>query len=61
MLVGLDHDIFPCTSIIQYEIVDSPPPRKVPRVIIVDTPGFDNLNEDDDKIVGRLADWLASS
>jgi len=58
MLVG--HDIFPCTSTLEYAIIDNPPPWKGRRVIIVDTPGFDAY-EDDVEILRRIAVWLASS
>ena len=50
-----------CTSKLQYEIVDNPPPRKGHRVIIVDTPGFKGTYEDDVEILQRIAVWLASS
>jgi hypothetical protein len=54
------HDLTSCTSTLQYAIVD-PSPRKGHRVIIVDTPGFDNTYEDDEEILRRIAVWLASS
>ena len=61
MLVG--HDISSCTSTLQYAIVDNPSTRKLEgrRVIIVDTPGFDDTYEDDVEILRRIAVWLASS
>ena len=59
------HDISSCTSALRYAIVDNnqlsthkPEGR---RVIIVDTPGFDDTYEDDVKILRRIAVWLASS
>ena len=55
------HDILSCTSSLQYAIVDDPPPRKGHRVIIVDTPGFDDTYVDDVEILRRIAVWLASS
>ena len=55
------HDISSHTSTLQYEIVDDPPPRKGHRVIIVDTPGFDNTYVEDAEILRRIAVWLASS
>ena len=60
MLVG--HNISPgCTSTIQYAIVDNdPPPREGRRVIIVDTPGFNDYNEDN-RILQSIATWLKSS
>jgi len=59
MLVG--HDISSCTSTLQYAIVDNPPPCEGHRVIIVDTPGFDDTYEEDVEILRRIAVWLASS
>jgi len=31
------------------------------RLVIVDTPGLDDTNEDDSVITSRIVDWLASS
>ena len=62
MLVG--HGIFSCTSTLQYAIIDNidnPPPCRGHRVIIVDTPGFDDTYVDDVEILRRIAVWLASS
>ena len=61
MTVG--HDLSSCTSTLQYAIVDNPSTRKFEgrRVIIVDTPGFDDTYEDGVEILRRIADWLASS
>ena len=57
------HDISSCTSTLQYAIVDNPSTRILEgrRVIIVDTPGFDDAYEDDVQILRRIAVWLASS
>ena len=57
------HDLSSCTSTLQYAIVDNPSTRKFEgrRVIIVDTPGFDDTYEDGVEILRRIADWLASS
>ena len=60
MRVG--HDISSCTSTIQYAVVDSPSLLiNGHRVIIVDTPSFDDTYEDDVEILRRIAVWLASS
>ena len=59
MLVG--HDISSCTSKVQYAVIDNPPPLEGHRVIIVDTPSFDDTYEDDVEILRRIAVWLASS
>ena len=57
------HDISSCTSALQYAFVDNPSTRKLGnrRVIIVDTPGFDDTYQDDVEILRRIAVWLASS
>ena len=57
------HDISSCTSALQYAIVDNLSTHKLEgrRVIIVDTPGFDDTYEDDVEILRRIAVWLASS
>ena len=61
MTVG--HDLSSYTSTLQYAIVDNPSTRKFEgrRVIIIDTPGFDDTYEDSVEILRRIADWLASS
>ena len=61
MTVG--HDIWSCTSDIQYAILDNPSTRKLKghRVIIVDTPSFDNTYVEDVEILRRIAVWLAST
>ena len=59
MLVG--HGVFSCTSELQYAIFDNPSPCKGRRVIIVDTPGFDDTYVDDVEILRRITVWLASS
>ena len=61
--MGVGHDISSFTSTLQYAIVDNPSTRKLEgrRVIIVDTPGFDDTYEDDVEILRRIAVWLASS
>ena len=57
------HDLSSCTSTLQYAIVDNSSTRKFEgrRVIIVDTPGFDDTSEDGVEILQRIAVWLASS
>ena len=57
MAVG--HTMTSCTSKLQYEIVDTS--LKGHRVIIVDTPGFDDTHVDDVEILRRIGVWLASS
>ena len=63
MPVGHDSDLSTCTSTLQYAIVDNPSTRKFEghRVIIVDTPGFNNEYEDDAEILRRIAVSLRSS
>jgi hypothetical protein len=62
MLVG--HEMTSCTSKLEYFVIDPIPnqPRlKGRRVVIVDTPGFDDTYQDDVEILRRVAVWLASS
>ena len=61
--MAVSHNMKSCTSILQYEIVDKPHPLELGgnRVIIVDTPGFDDTYVDDVEILRRIGVWLASS
>ena len=62
MRVG--HEMTSCTSKLEYFVMDpisSPPQLKDHRVVIVDTPGFDDTYEDDVEILRRIAVWLALS
>jgi hypothetical protein len=59
MRVG--HDVTSCTSTLQFAILDNPPLLVGHRVIIVDTPGFDDTYVDDVETLRRIAVWLASS
>lgn len=58
MRVG--HDITSCTSKLEYAVVDKPTGLDC-RVVVVDTPGFDDTYEEDVEILRRIAVWLASS
>jgi nanoRNase/pAp phosphatase (c-di-AMP/oligoRNAs hydrolase) len=62
MQVG--HDLRSCTSNLQYVIIPeipSYPLFKDRRIVIVDTPGFDDTYMEDSEILRRIAIWLASS
>ncbi|KAG2336080.1 hypothetical protein BDR05DRAFT_920530 [Suillus weaverae] len=54
------HDLKSCTAQIQHAFCPCPgdPSR---RVVLVDTPGFDDTFIDDSEILRRIAVWLASS
>ncbi|KAG1862948.1 P-loop containing nucleoside triphosphate hydrolase protein [Suillus tomentosus] len=54
------HELKSCTARIQHAICECPsdPSR---RVILVDTPGFDDTYVDDSEILRHIAVWLASS
>ena len=64
MLVGRDvagvgHDIISCTQKIEpFIITRTNDPR---RIVLVDTPGFDDTLLDDTEILRRIAIWLAIS
>ncbi|KAG2119830.1 P-loop containing nucleoside triphosphate hydrolase protein [Suillus discolor] len=59
-VTAVGHDLKSCTASIQHAICECPsdPSR---RVILVDTPGFDDTYVDDSEILRRIAVWLASS
>lgn len=67
MAVG--HDLHSKTKVIQYAIIDDwarhlPEKHKLfkgQRIVIVDSPGFDDTYIDDSEILRRIAAWLASS
>jgi hypothetical protein len=62
MVVG--HALKSCTSRLQHTFVPYPgglPHSKNRRIVIVDTPGFDDTYTDDKEILRRIAVWLASS
>ncbi|KAF8064967.1 P-loop containing nucleoside triphosphate hydrolase protein [Lyophyllum atratum] len=54
------HDLQSETAQVQHYILPHPqhPDR---RLVIVDTPGFDDTNQDDREILRRIAVWLAQS
>jgi len=54
------HGLNPCTTTIQPVIVPYPgdPTR---RIVFVDTPGFNDISDDDVKILRRIVDWLKIS
>jgi hypothetical protein len=57
------HDLRSCTATLQ-PFVDRSPPRRESgprRLVLVDTPGFDDTNEENPEILRRIAVWLASS
>jgi hypothetical protein len=62
MQVG--HDLKSCTNTLQHTYISDIPNRptlKGRRIVIVDTPGFDNTCTEDKEILRRIAVWLASS
>lgn len=61
VVAKVGHDLQSETSQLQHFVIshrDFPTNR---RVIVVDTPGFDDTNEDDREILRRIAVWLARS
>ena len=57
------HDITSCTVTLQPFINDLPPDEsgKPRRLVLVDTPGFDDTGEANFEILRRISVWLASS
>jgi predicted GTPase len=63
MAVG--HDLRSCTSNLQHAFIEDKVGNrqhlKGRRIVIVDTPGFDDTYTEDREILRRIAIWLASS
>ncbi|GLB39678.1 hypothetical protein LshimejAT787_0701880 [Lyophyllum shimeji] len=57
MRVG--HGVDPCTTEVDYAMIESP--NRGPRIIIVDTPGFDSSRESDAETLRRIAAWIEST
>ncbi|THU87670.1 hypothetical protein K435DRAFT_804117 [Dendrothele bispora CBS 962.96] len=60
MIVGNPRSLATCTTWIDYEIVNSSSQREN-RLVIVDTPGFDNENKSDFEVLQEIASWLQES
>ena len=58
MVVG--HGLDSCTSEIKHAIVQHPTEQNR-RIILVDTPGFDDTYVNDVEILKSIANWLAQS
>ncbi|KAG2336075.1 hypothetical protein BDR05DRAFT_1006190 [Suillus weaverae] len=60
VVTPIGHDLESCTARIQHACCACPgdPSR---RIVLVDTPGFDNPFEHDSEILRRIAVWMASS
>ena len=62
MTVG--HDINSCTTKLERVIINpipNHPALENRRLVVVDTPGFDDTFEDDAEILRRISVWMASS
>jgi hypothetical protein len=62
--MNVGHALKSCTSSLQHEFIPyagDRPHLKGCRIVIVDTPGFDDTYTDDKEILRRIAVWLASS
>ncbi|EDR05917.1 uncharacterized protein LACBIDRAFT_302598 [Laccaria bicolor S238N-H82] len=60
---GTSGSRYSCTATLQPFVNDLPPDEsgKPRRLVLVDTPGFDDTNEADSEILRQIAVWLASS
>jgi hypothetical protein len=57
-VAGVGHELYSCTEKIEPFIITHPnDPR---RIVLVDTPGFDDTFVDDTEILRRIAIWLAN-
>ena len=59
-VVMVGHGLESCTTEIKPVIIQHPTEENR-RIILVDTPGFDDTNVDDVEILKSIADWLAQS
>ncbi|KAF8147717.1 P-loop containing nucleoside triphosphate hydrolase protein [Crassisporium funariophilum] len=62
MLVG--HQLTSCTTQIEYAIIDpipNHPSFESHRVVVVDTPGFNDEYKDDRAVLRKIAEWLESA
>ncbi|KAF8959518.1 P-loop containing nucleoside triphosphate hydrolase protein [Flammula alnicola] len=59
-VVTVGHELNSCTAKLEPVIVPSPP-GTAGRLVIVDTPGFDDTYVDDSEILRRISVWLAAS
>ncbi|THU96282.1 hypothetical protein K435DRAFT_797433 [Dendrothele bispora CBS 962.96] len=60
MKVGSPSSLVTCTTRIDYEIVNSSSQRKN-RLVLVDTPGFDNESKSDFEVLQEIASWIQES
>ncbi|THU87666.1 hypothetical protein K435DRAFT_336773 [Dendrothele bispora CBS 962.96] len=60
MKVGEPYSLTTCTTQIDYEIVN-PSSQHKNRLVIVDTPGFDNENKSDFQVWQEIASWIQES
>ena len=56
-MVEVGHRLYSCTSSAQHVIIPHPTDEKR-RIILVDTPGFDNTYVGDVEVLRRIALWL---
>jgi hypothetical protein len=54
-------DLKSCTNNLQHTYISNCPRLEDRRIVIVDTPGFDNTYVEAREILRRVAVWLASS
>ena len=59
-MVAVGHELQSCTSSLQHVIIPHPTDEGR-RIVLVDTPGFDDTYVGDAEILRRIALWLARS
>jgi hypothetical protein len=61
--MDVGHGLDSCTTNVQHAFIDivDHPHLGNNRIVILDTPGFDNTHIEDEDIMRRIAIWLASS
>jgi len=56
MKVGDSGSMLTCTTEVEYAIIDLP--HKNYRLVIVDTPGFDDPDKKDSEVLNQISVWL---
>ena len=60
-MTPVGHDLQSSTAEVHHYIAENHPFDKNRRLILVDTPGFDDTSTDDAEILRRIAFWLGRS
>jgi len=60
--MSVGHDLKSCTKIASYVICPHPKsPDSMHRIVLVDTPGFNDTYAEDSEILARIITWMKLS